>query len=109
MTRNNSAINLPSVRIQPQPSTLHPKERTSHSPGINVTQREKHRNNNDFHPKESIYTNQSKPAFEKLKIITNVVSPTQTKSRNDRSFDNSQNISRIDRMESGQTSILQKP
>jgi hypothetical protein len=42
MTRNNSAINLPSVRL-PAPdnrSVLMPsgRERVSHSPGINLTQ-----------------------------------------------------------------------
>lgn len=115
MTRNNSAINLPSVRIHPpeQRSILQqPKERISHSPGIHVTQVNREKNssiNNELKQKESIYVNSSgNPVFEKLKIITNVVSGPNntTKSRNDRSIDNSNNISGMD---SGQASVLQRP
>jgi hypothetical protein len=55
-----------------------------------------------LYAKESIYmTSKGRPAYEKLKVITNVVSGLkssylQNKSRNDRSYDHSTaNISRL--------------
>jgi hypothetical protein len=114
MTRNNSAINLPSARMQPMQeirSVLQPKEREriSHSPGINVTQIQRDRPG-ELHPKESIYiTSPGHPslAYEKLKIITNVVSGPNnaTKTRNDRSYDHSANLSAF---ESAQGSVIQR-
>jgi hypothetical protein len=118
MTRNNSAINLPSVRMAaPETrSILQPKEREriSLSPGINLTQIQRENMSRlepkqEVYPKDSVYVN-NRPAYEKLKIITNVVAAPppnfqqSSKTQNDRSRDHSTlNISGLD---SGQASVL---
>lgn len=110
ITRNNSAINMPS-RMQPMPenrSVLQHRDRISHSPGINVTQVQRERTN-ELQQKESIYINHNHPPYERLHIITNLASGPnqhQNKNRNDRSFDHSMNPSGFD---SGHPSVLQRP
>lgn len=63
----------------------------------------------EFFPKESLYITTSRPAYEKLKIITNVASgPPQPmqyiKARNDRSQDHS--TINLSGLESAQGSVL---
>lgn len=96
ITRNNSAINLPSVRI-PTPTPLtNERERISHSPGISLKQKVEPRRQ-DFQSHESIYAHSGRPAFDKLKSVTNAAAPSHTptylqqqfKNRSDRSQDHS--------------------